>query len=161
MKAKVHLIAGFLATLLVASFWSSTVVSELFLSRDAVVGVKRVILFGIGLLIPTLMVAGGTGFALSRSHKGKLVENKKWRMRLIGLNGALVLAPSAFFLDWRAARGQVDPSFFAVQGVELLAGAAQLVLLSLNVRDGLRMSGRLRTPGSSGSPLERACKPPK
>jgi hypothetical protein len=34
--------------------------------------------------------------------------------------------------------------FYAVQALELVGGAANITLLSLNMRDGLRMKGRLR-----------------
>jgi hypothetical protein len=145
MKKRVHAFAGSLALLLVALFWSSTIVSELFLSSYAVVAVKRAILYGIAVLIPALIAAGGSGFALSSGRKGTLAAGKKVRMRLIALNGLLVLAPSALFLYARAAAGQFDPAFFVVQAVELAAGAGQLVLLGRNFRDGLRLSGRLRT----------------
>jgi hypothetical protein len=61
------------ALVLVAAFWSSSLVSELFLSREAVVAVKRTIMYGIVCVIPMLMVAGGSGFALSGARRGKLV----------------------------------------------------------------------------------------
>jgi hypothetical protein len=37
-----------------------------------------------------------------------------------------------------------DALFYAVQALELAAGAVNIALLSLNMRDGLRMTGRLR-----------------
>lgn len=144
MKATIHGVAGSLALLLVGSFWLSTVVSELFLPQDAIVAVKRAILYAIAVLIPTLMAAGGSGFALSGRRKGKLTETKKFRMRLIALNGLLVLAPSALFLYLKASAGEFNPVFFVVQAVELVGGAVQLTLLGRNFRDGLRLSGRTR-----------------
>jgi hypothetical protein len=44
----------------------------------------------------------------------------------------------------RAAAGAFDTSFYLLQAIELLAGAVNLSLMALNIRDGLRMSGRLR-----------------
>jgi hypothetical protein len=143
MKTKVHACAGSLAVLMVATFWCSTVIAEVFLSTEAIVTTKRAILFGIAVLVPLLMITGGSGFALSGTRTGKIFTVKKRRMRLIAMNGMLLLAPSAFFLYWRAAAGQFDAAFVAVQSIELLAGAAQLVLLGLNVRDGLLLSGRV------------------
>lgn len=67
-------------------------------------------------------------------------------MPIIALNGVLVLVPAAFFLAWRSAAGVFDGSFYAVQAIELAAGAANLVLLALNMRDGLRLTGRLKRP---------------
>jgi hypothetical protein len=39
-----------------------------------------------------------------------------------------------------------------VQVIELLAGAANLTLMGLNMRDGLRMSGRLRVGRATAGP---------
>ena len=144
MAARVHVVAGSIALLLIAAFWSVTVLCELFWSPAAVAAVKRAILYGVAFLIPALMVAGGSGFALSKGRGGKLIDGKKARMRVMALNGLLVLAPSAIFLARRAAAGHFDAAFYAVQTVELAAGAVQLTLLALNLRDGLRLSGRLR-----------------
>ena len=55
----------------------------------------------------------------------------------------LVLIPSALFLAWKASAGAFDAAFYAVQAVELIAGAVNVTLLSLNMRDGLRMTRRL------------------
>ncbi|WP_420224402.1 hypothetical protein [Pigmentiphaga litoralis] len=62
-------------------------------------------------------------------------------MKLIAANGLLILLPSAFFLAARANSGQFGTDFYAVQTIELVAGAANIVLMSLNVRDGLRLRG--------------------
>lgn len=51
----------------------------------------------------------------------------------------------ALLLDYWAATGHFDAGFYAVQAPELLAGAANLVLMGLNIRDGLRLSTRLGT----------------
>lgn len=65
-------------------------------------------------------------------------------MPFIAANGLLILVPSALFLASKASAGTTDASFYAVQAVELTAGAVNLVLLGLNLRDGLKMTGRLR-----------------
>jgi hypothetical protein len=65
-------------------------------------------------------------------------------MPLIAANGILVLIPSALFLASKAKAAEFDAVFYAVQTVELAAGAINLALLSLNMRDGLKMKGRLR-----------------
>jgi hypothetical protein len=145
MSATVHGVAGSLGLLLAASFWLATAVSELFLSADAVVTVKTAILYAIPILISSVVVAGGSGFTLSRRRKGRLIEAKKRRMRRIAGNGLLVLVPSAILLHAKAAEGQFDITFGGVQAIELVAGAVQITLLVRNLRDGLRLSGRLRT----------------
>jgi len=140
----IHPIAGGLAIVTIAAFWLSTVVSELVGSQALVVAVKTTIPWGFLVLIPALAAAGGTGFKLARGHRAGLVGTKAKRMPLIALNGILVLLPSAFFLAYKAQAGAFDTSFYVVQGFELLVGAANFTLLGLNMRDGLKMKGRLR-----------------
>jgi hypothetical protein len=45
-----------------------------------------------------------------------------------------------------------DDTFYVVQGVELLAGAINLMLMGMNIRDGLRMSGRFHAMLDSITP---------
>ncbi len=149
MTKKVHLLAGLLATLTVATFFISTLLVELFGSHEAVAYVKNLIVFpGLFILVPALMATGGSGFALSKSRSGRLVEAKKKRMPFIAANGLVVLVPSAIFLDRWASAGVFDASFYWVQGAELLAGSVNLMLMGMNIRDGLKMSGRLRAAES-------------
>ncbi len=145
MPKQVHFIAGLLATLTIATFFLSTVIVELFGASEAVVAVKALIVMpGLFILVPAIAATGGSGFFLSKSRQGRLVETKKKRMPFIAANGLLVLIPCAIFLNRWAAAGTFDSTFYLVQGVELLAGAANLTLMGLNIRDGFRMSGRLR-----------------
>lgn len=65
-------------------------------------------------------------------------------MPIIAANGILVLVPCAIVLAHWANAGAFDARFYLVQAIELLAGATNLALMGLNIRDGLRMSGRLR-----------------
>jgi hypothetical protein len=64
-------------------------------------------------------------------------------MPFIAGNGLLILIPAALFLDRLASRGEFGALFYAVQTLELIAGAVNLTLMSLNARDGLRLTGRL------------------
>lgn len=155
MIKRVHLIAGLLAPLLIATFFLSTVLVEWLGSAAAVARLKSLIVApGLWLLIPAIALAGGSGMVLSRSRRGKLVDGKKKRMPFIAANGLLVLLPSAIVLDHWAAAGSFDLSFHVVQAIELLAGANNLTLMALNVRDGLPMAGRLRAapPPSARTP---------
>jgi hypothetical protein len=116
----------------------------LFASSATVVAVKTTIPWGFLLLVPALAAAGGSGFALAKGRRPKVVATKIKRMPLIAANGILVLIPSALFLASKASAGEFDTSFYAVQVLELVAGATNIALLGLNMRDGLRMTGRLR-----------------
>ena len=145
MIATVHKIAAMLAVLMIAVFWTSTLVSEVFLGASAVVAVKTAVPYGFILLIPAIAAAGGTGFKLAKGRKAGLVGAKAKRMPFIAANGVLVLIPSAFYLAAKAEAGAFDTPFYMVQGLELLAGAINLALMGLNIRDGRRMTaGRRR-----------------
>ncbi len=147
---RIHLVAGLLAPLCIAVFFVSTVWAETLGSPADVARLKTLIVSpGLWVLLPALMVAGGSGLLLGRTRGGRLLAAKKQRMRFIAANGLLVLLPCALLLQRWAAAGSLDTTFYAVQALELLAGAANFMLLALNVRDGLRMSGRLRKQPAS------------
>jgi hypothetical protein len=140
----IHPIAGLLAILIIATFWLSTAIAELFGSQAVVASVKTVIPWGFLLLIPALAAAGGSGVALAKGRWTGLIGTKFKRMPIIAANGILVLIPSALYLAAKAQAGEFDTSFYAVQALELAAGAANITLLGLNMRDGLKMKGWLR-----------------
>ena len=144
MANKIHPIAACIATLCIAIFFTSTIVVEIGGSYEMIATVKHLIVLpGLFILVPAIAITGGTGFVLSKTGKGVLVENKKKRMPFIAANGILILLPTAIFLEQWAVAGLFDSRFYVVQGVELIAGATNLTLMSLNIRDGLKLSGRL------------------
>ena len=144
MKTKLHAAAGGIGFLMILAFWTSTVASELFARHETVADVKALILKGMSILIPAMVIAGGSGMAMGRRRKDALTRAKKRRMPIIALNGLLILLPAAWFLAGKAAAGQFDGTFYALQAVELIAGAANLTMMGMNIRDGLRMTGKLR-----------------
>ena len=144
MKTLIHPLAGTLTTVTIAAFWLSTAVSELAGTPEAVTLVKTAIPWGFLLLIPALMATGASGLKLARGRRGGLIGVKRKRMPIIAANGVLILVPAALFLAAKARGGAFDGAFYAVQAIELVAGATNLFLLSLSLRDGLRLSGRLR-----------------
>lgn len=144
MTKIIHPIAGTIALLTILTFWLSTAVSELFAGQVTVTTVKTLIPWGFIILIPALIAAGGSGFQLGKKMRGRLVATKKKRMPFIAANGIVILVPSALYLSFKAQAGAFDSGFYAVQALELIAGAANIVLLGLNMRDGLRMTGKLR-----------------
>ncbi|HET7853626.1 MAG TPA: hypothetical protein VFM04_04120 [Candidatus Methylomirabilis sp.] len=158
MKRTVHLIAAVLATLMIATFFLCTVLVELLGSADAVATVKRLIVIpGLFILVPAIATTGASGFALSKSRHGRLIDSKKKRMPFIAANGLLVLIPCAIFLDLLASKGSFGTRFYLVQGLELIAGATNLALMGLNLRDGLQLTGRVRPnkPLNTDAPPER------
>lgn len=142
MKKRIHAISGAIALLTIITFWTSTVASELFGSPEQIAAVKTAVLYGLAVLIPAMVIAGGSGFSLGAKWKSPVVERKKTRMKVIAAIGILVLVPSAIFLAMQAGQGAFDTAFMTVQGIELVAGATNIVLLGLNMRDGLAMRRR-------------------
>jgi hypothetical protein len=144
-----HRVAGLLAPACIAVFFMATVLTEVFGSPAAVAQLKSWIVSpGLWILVPAIAAAGGSGMFLSRTRRGRLVDAKKKRMPFIAANGLLVLVPCAIVLERWAGAGHFGAAFYAVQALELVAGATNLTLMGLNVRDGLRVAGRLRPPAA-------------
>ena len=143
MLKMIHPAAGAIALLTILIFWLSTLLAELSCAETFVVSVKTTIPWGFFVLIPALMTAGGTGFVLSKGSRAGVIGAKLKRMPFIAANGLLVLIPAALFLASKARAGEFDTPFYTVQALELLTGATNITLLALNLRDGLRLKGRL------------------
>lgn len=142
MKRNIHAVAGGVALVSIATFWTATVGSELTGDPARIAWVKQSVLLGMAVLVPALMATGGSGFSLAKSWRGRAVETKKKRMMLAAANGLLILLPSAVLLAAWSSAGRFDGWFVGVQALELAAGATNFVLLGLNMRDGLRMRSR-------------------
>ena len=93
--------------------------------------------------MPAMAAAGATGFCMAGRSAEPHVVRKRRRMPFIALNGLLVLVPCAVFLHARAAAAEFGEAFELVQGIELLAGAMNLTLMGLNMRDGFALTGRI------------------
>jgi len=145
MLKRTHLTASMLALLCIATFFLSTILVETMGTQRSIAQLKQLIVSpGLWVLVPAMALAGASGMLLSRSRQGRLVGSKKKRMPFISANGLLVLLPCAIALNLWASAGSFDTRFYIVQAIELIAGAINLVLMGLNVRDGLRLSGRLQ-----------------
>ena len=119
--------------------------SFFFGTTESIAELKSLIVWpGLFILVPSIALTGASGFALAKVRSGKLVQQKMKRMPFVGANGILVLIPCAVFLDRWASVGVFDTNFYIVQGIELLAGATNLFLMGMNMKDGFKMSGRFR-----------------
>lgn len=133
-----HRIAGVLAFLMIMSFFSSTLVTEFIGDQAMILTVKTVISYGVWILIPLMMITGVTGIKMAPKANVGPIGNKKKRMPFIALNGLLILLPCAIYLQHLASSGSFNMTFYTVQAAELIAGFINLVLMSLNIRDGIR-----------------------
>ncbi|WP_294228850.1 hypothetical protein [uncultured Shimia sp.] len=144
MLSTVHKAAAALATGTIATFWISTLFSEVFLDHAAISAVKTAIPYGFFILIPAMAVAGVTGAKLAKGRSGGVLGAKSKRMPIVAANGILILIPAALFLATKAQAGSFDTSFYVVQVFELIAGALNLTLLGLNIRDGRKLTAGKR-----------------
>ncbi len=140
---RAHAIAGVIGFVLILTFWTSTAWAELFGTYEMIAAVKQNILWGMVILVPAMAAIGGSGFRLMGKGRDPLLLAKKQRMMIIGPNGLLILVPAAFYLNSLASQGLFGFSFYAVQMIEIVAGAINLTLMGLNMRDGLRATGRI------------------
>ncbi|WP_234050901.1 MULTISPECIES: hypothetical protein [unclassified Xanthobacter] len=142
MIRRLHPLAGGIAFLTILLFWSSTIAAEAFGDGALVAWVKTAILWGMAVLVPAMVLVGATGFRLGGHSREPRIAAKRRRMPVIALNGLCVLVPCAVFLQARAAAGAFDTIFMAVQALELAAGALNITLMALSVRDGLALAHR-------------------
>lgn len=144
---RIHLCASLGATAVVVAFLVASVMAETSGDTEQIAVVKASIVRALGVLIPLLATAGLSGRWLATGWRSPVVARKQRRMAAAAAIGVLVLVPCALALDQLAADRRLGVAFGVVQAVELIAGAANLTLLSLNFRDGMAMRRRRRAAG--------------
>ncbi|WP_460273245.1 hypothetical protein [Celeribacter sp. ULVN23_4] len=139
---KLHALFGAAGLLIIAANWSSTVITLIMGDKYVIAMTKLTIAWGLLALIPMLILAGVSGNRLSQKMRGPVIAAKQRRMKIIAFNGVVVLLPSALVLVPLAMQGQGGAIYYTIQMIELIAGATNLTLLSLNMRDGIRLGRR-------------------
>ena len=77
MPKSAHRIARILASLCIATFFLSTILTELFGSHAAVAQLKSLIVTpGLWIMVPLMAAAGGSGMFLAKSRKGRLLRRR-------------------------------------------------------------------------------------
>ncbi|HEY0640398.1 MAG TPA: hypothetical protein VGD67_22435 [Pseudonocardiaceae bacterium] len=143
MRSRVHAVAGVLGLTLITLFLTTSVVVELVGDRATIAAAKQWILYGVAVLIPCLIVAGASGRSMMGPQPGPELRAKQRRMFVIAAVGLAVLTLCALLLQQLSAAGEFGLTFTLVQTVEFVAGAVNVTLMSLNVRAGLRLTGRI------------------
>ncbi len=139
-RISLHRVAGLLALGITALFWLGTV-TTLFIGGEAVVaGMKLTVLYGIVFQLTALLVAGLSGrlLAINRLREAAVARKLK-RMLAAGAISFVVLLPSAVYLALKLQGGAPDFPWKLAQAAELVAGAAVIILLVLNARDGFTL----------------------
>ena len=143
MKAAIHAAAGVFGFLCMVTFVISTLASELFGSPETIALVKTWIFRGLLLVPPALAGAGATGMKMLGKRTETLALTKQKRGPIAFMTSLFILLPSAYFLSSRASEHTFDALFYGVQAIELLASALCIVMIGLNIRDGLALRGRI------------------
>ncbi|NVK47673.1 MAG: hypothetical protein HWE33_15360 [Rhodobacteraceae bacterium] len=146
MLPKIHAAFGAAALLIIATFWTATVTTIVIGDKYLIAMAKLGIAWGLLALIPMLILTGVSGNRLGQNMRGPLIGAKQKRMKIIAFNGIVFLVPSALILLPLAMQGQGGLLYWTIQTLELLAGATNITLLGLNMRDGLRLSRRRAAP---------------
>jgi len=141
LKRKIHILAATVAILCILTFITSTVLVELFGSTAEISTIKTLIVTpGLFILIPAMAILGITGTKMAGNSKNILIIKKQKRMKLIAANGLFILTPCAIILSQWAQAHTFDSSFYTLQLIELLSGTTNLSLMTINMRDGLKLT---------------------
>ncbi|MFI6497912.1 hypothetical protein [Nonomuraea typhae] len=144
MKRRMHAAFGALALALIAVFMLSSVVAELIGDHELISAVKTAILIGVSVLVLSMAATGGSGRMLAGKARGPAIKTKQKRIAVTAAIGLGVLVPCAIVLQRMAADGSFGTTFYLIQLVEFIGGGVNITLVSLNVRDGMRLTGRIR-----------------
>lgn len=143
LPARLHAAAGAVAMLTILGLQTMITLGETSGYPAEIAALRsRVLAVVCLLLVPAMIAAGASGARLGRGWRGPLIAAKRRRMMVIATLGLLVLLPLAVGLWGLAARGMIDGRFVLLQRIETLAGLVNLLLLGLNLRDGMRLRRR-------------------
>ncbi len=139
-RIALHRVAGLMALGITTLFWVGTVFALAFGSEAIVAGMKLTVLYGIAFQLTALLVAGLSGRILAINRlKEPPVARKLKRMLTAGALSFVVLLPSSVYLALKIQGASPDFHWKLAQAAELVAGAAVIILLVLNARDGFAL----------------------
>lgn len=138
---RIHIFATIIAMLTISSFFSFSLIAELMGDHLFIQRVKTVILYALPILIISMPMLAVSGKKLAGNSKNPLITKKMKRMKFIAFNG-FILISLAIYLYYHTNYKVIDNTFLYFQIAELLFGAINLSLMGMNVKDGLKLSGR-------------------
>ena len=124
-------IASTTAFLMITSFMFSSLVAEFIGDHVLIATVKRAIFYALLLLIICMILAAVSAKKLACLYPNipyALISVK--RIKLIGLNGVIFLAPLATVLNYFAHTDKLDTTFYLLQSLELICGLINIFLFS-------------------------------
>jgi len=149
---RVHATAGIVALCLIATFFVSSLISELSGNPDWILLVKRMVFYCMWAMLLLVPTAAFTGMKLAGKSSNPIVAEKRKRMRWVAPNGLLLLT-LASYLYYKANLGELDQRFMIAQVLEFAVGFTNLTLLGLMIRDGFQLKRQYQNA------LEQTSKP--
>jgi len=142
--AKIHLAATMVAAITIVTFFTTSLTAELSGDFEIIKQVKFLILCVIPLLIVAMAVLNITGTKLAGETQNIQILAKKKRMKWMMVNGVGLIS-LAVFLFYQSHYRNMNSTFILAQIAEFILGLANLILISLNVKSGLKLSGKLKS----------------
>jgi hypothetical protein len=139
---KIHLIATAIAVITILTFFTSSLIAEIRGDESFIKSVKAFIIYALPVMIVSMPTLALTGNKLAGQSKNPLVLIKKRRMKLVMVNG-MILISLAVFLYYRSHFQVIDNVFLGFQLAEFLFGLTNLTLIILNARNGKQLAGKL------------------
>lgn len=139
---KIHLIGAIVGAITILSFFTSTVIVEVTGNEEKIKMLKSIIFYSLPFLIVSMPIVVITGNSLAGNSSHPDIISKKRKMKWIAMNGITLIA-LASFLFFYSTNYAIDETFFVFQAAELALGFSNIVLMGLNFRTGLKLSGRL------------------
>ena len=145
MLRRLHPIAGVIGFATILTFWLSTVTSELFGSTAVVAAVKETIPWGFLIVVPALAIAGASGFRIAGASSDPRIDEEKAPHAVHRGERSFHSHAGRALSGGAGVARRVRDDLLCVQAIELVAGAINLTLMSLNIRDGLELDGEQAT----------------
>lgn len=143
---RAHLAAATGAIAMIIAFLLVSAISEITGNSGEIRAARQGIVLALPLLITCLATAGITGLRLAGRSRSAAVRAKKRRLAAAAVIGLTVLIPCAVLLDYLAAARTGGPLVTGLEAGEWAFGSANLWLLALNFRAGLRMRKQRNSP---------------
>ncbi len=125
----INRIASRVAFLMITLFMMSSLISEFIGNQVIIAVVKRTIFYALALLIICMILTAFSAKKLASLYPDNfyMIVRVK-RIKCIGLNGIIFLAPLATILNYLASTGKLDKTFYFIQSLEIICGLINIFL---------------------------------
>lgn len=140
---KAHFIATIIAGLTIVTFFSLSLLAEIRADIEFIKAVKTFILYALPIMVIAMPMLKITGDKLAGRSINPIILAKKRRMKFMIVNGVGLII-LAVFLYYHSHFQTIDHVFLIAQIAELALGLCNLVLIALNTKSGIQLSGKLK-----------------